>query len=240
MAWIARTAVQAPILILLEARMKIVAINGSPRKKWNTATVLEKYIDGAQSVEPGTDTSLINLYDLKYTGCISCFQCKLLNGPSYGKCIVKDDLKPVLEEALHTDILVFGSPIYFSDVTGMMRSFLERLYFPNFVYDKDYSSIAPRKLRTAFVYTMNVPENVMTEMRYPERLGTMEGFAARLFGHSPVVQFVNNTYQFKDYSKYASSVFNEAEKAQYRKEHFPLDCDKAFENGAALARAAKG
>lgn len=219
--------------------MKFIAINGSPRKKWNTATILDKYLEGARSVDASVEAEIINLYDLKYTGCISCFQCKLLNGPSYGKCIVKDDLKPVLEKALHADVLVLGSPIYFSDVTGMMRCFLERLYFPNFVYDKDYSTIAPRKIKTAFVYTMNVPVNMMEEWRYPERVGAMENFAARLFGNKPLTQFVNNTYQFKDYSKYASSVFNEAEKAQYRKEHFPVDCEKAFANGAALVRAAQ-
>lgn len=220
--------------------MKIVAINGSPRKNWNTATVLEKYLEGAASADSAAQTDLIHLYSLKYTGCISCFQCKRLGGPSYGKCVVNDDLKPVLEQALNADVLILGSPIYFADTTGMMRCFIERLYFPNFVYDKDYSSIAPKKLRTAFVYTMNVTEKMMEEWRYPERMGMMEGFAARLFGHEPVVQFVNNTYQFKDYSKYASTVFDEAEKARYRKEHFPLDCEKAFENGAALARACKG
>ena len=80
--------------------MKIIAINGSPRKSWNTATVLQKYLDGAASADSAAQTSLIHLYSLKYTGCVSCFQCKLLGGPSYGKCAVRDDLKPVLEEAL--------------------------------------------------------------------------------------------------------------------------------------------
>lgn len=219
--------------------MKIMAINGSPRRKWNTSTILEKYLEGARSVDDSAETEMIHLYDLKYTGCISCFQCKLIGGPSYGKCAVKDDLKPVLEAAVQADALIFGSPIYFSDLSGMMRCFLERLYFPNFVYDRDYSSLAPRKLQTAFVYTMNIPANMMDEWHYPERLGMMQGFASRLFGNSPLVQYVNNTYQFRDYSKYASSVFNEEEKSQYRKEHFPLDCEKAFENGAALAKAAK-
>jgi Multimeric flavodoxin WrbA len=56
--------------------MKIIAFNGSPRKKWNTATLLQKALDGAAS--KGAETELIHLYDLNYKGCISCFACKTL------------------------------------------------------------------------------------------------------------------------------------------------------------------
>lgn len=54
--------------------MKVLAINGSPRKTWNTATVLTKALEGAAS--QGAQTELIHLYDLNYKGCISCFACK--------------------------------------------------------------------------------------------------------------------------------------------------------------------
>lgn len=220
--------------------MEIIAINGSPRKKWNTATILQNALDGAAEAAPDVLTEMINLYDLKYTGCISCFQCKLIGGPSYGKCAVKDGLKPVLERVLQADAVIFGSPIYFGDITGMARCFFERLFFPNFVYDKDYTSLAPKKLHTAFVYTMNVPEGLMQEMRYPERLAVMENFAGHIFGHKPLVEYVNNTYQFKDYAKYASSVFNPEEKLKYKEERFPQDCQKAREIGAELAKRARG
>jgi len=72
--------------------MKIIAFNGSPRKKWNTATLLQNALDGAAS--KGAETELIHLYDLNYKGCISCFACKTLGGKSYGKCAVHDDLTP--------------------------------------------------------------------------------------------------------------------------------------------------
>ena len=55
--------------------MKIVAINASPRKTWNTATLVKEAADGAASV--GAEVTHFNLYDLeKYTGCVSCFACK--------------------------------------------------------------------------------------------------------------------------------------------------------------------
>ena len=67
--------------------MKIVAINGSPRKNFNTAKIIASVCEGAKS--KGAGTEIINLYDLdKYTGCISCFGCKL--GKNKGHCIRKD------------------------------------------------------------------------------------------------------------------------------------------------------
>ena len=63
--------------------MKIMAFNGSPRKEWNTATLLKKTLEGASS--QGAKTELIHLYDLNYKGCISCFACKEKGGKGYGR-----------------------------------------------------------------------------------------------------------------------------------------------------------
>jgi multimeric flavodoxin WrbA len=60
--------------------MKIIAINGSPRKDWNTGALLKSALEGAAS--EGAQTEIINLYDLSYKGCISCFACKLAGGKS--------------------------------------------------------------------------------------------------------------------------------------------------------------
>ena len=51
--------------------MYVLAINGSPRKNWNTATLLNKALEGAAA--QGVQTELIHLYDLNFKGCISCF-----------------------------------------------------------------------------------------------------------------------------------------------------------------------
>src|SRR5512145_1855046 len=139
----------------------VIAINGSPRKKWNTATLLEHVLEGAQA--QGAETELVHLYDLDFKGCTSCFACKLKGGKSYGKCVMKDDLAPVLERIAGADALVLGSPIYFGNVTGEMRSFMERLLFPNLTYTRPPQSRAPRQIPTAFMYTMNVSEQLMRE-----------------------------------------------------------------------------
>ena len=112
--------------------MTVIAINGSPRKKWNTATLLEHALEGAAS--QGTETELVHLYDLDYKGCTSCFACKLKNGKSYGRCAMHDGLSSLLDRIASADALILGSPIYFGNVTGEMRSFMERLFFPNHLH----------------------------------------------------------------------------------------------------------
>lgn len=214
--------------------MKYYAINGSPRKKHNTATLLQKALDGildASAQEPTVE--MIHLYDLQYRGCISCFHCKRLEGKSYGKCILNDDITDILEKLSQADGIIFGSPIYFGGVTGMFRSFMERLLFPYLVYDAHFSTIAPKKMPTAFIYTMHVTQKMMQSLNYREDLSRLESFVGRTF-LEPQTLHANNTYQFSDYSKYKSDGFSEPDKAAYRDKYFPLDCENAFNLGKSM------
>ncbi|MDR3597656.1 flavodoxin family protein [Clostridium sp.] len=217
--------------------MKIYAINGSPRKNNNTATLLKKALEGVKESVKDTEveTEIINLYDLKYTGCKSCFACKRIGSKSYGKCAVKDDIHEVLEKISQADGLIFGSPVYFSNISGQLQSFCERLLFPYLVYDKNHSSIAPKKIPTAFIYTMNIPEEFMKKSGYISTFNNIESAIGLIFTKT-LVMYSNNTYQFDDYSKYKSDAFSEEEKAEHRKMQFPLDCQKAFELGASLIK----
>jgi len=207
---------------------KVIAINGSPRKKWNTATLLNKALEGARS--QGAETELINLYDLNYKGCISCFACKLKDGKSYGKCAYKDDLTPILEKIKQADALILGSPIYLGTATGEMRSFIERLIFPYLVYDNNYSTLFNKKIPTGVIYTMNVNEQQLQDMGYNYNLQTTEWALKNVFGAAESL-LVTDTYQFDDYSKYVVTKFNPQEKAKRREEEFPKDCAKAFAMG---------
>jgi multimeric flavodoxin WrbA len=212
--------------------MRIIAINGSPRKKRNTATLLEKVLEGAASKD--AETELIHLHDLQFKGCASCFACKRIGGASYGKCALKDGLSPVLEKIASADALVIGSPIYFGNVTGGTRSFIERLLFQYLVYDGKYTSLAPKKINTACIYTMNVDEERMNEMNYRANLKTAEFALSRTFGTNEVL-YCNDTFQFDDYSKYESSGFDPAAKGKVRDEQFPADCEYARKLGERLA-----
>lgn len=214
--------------------MKVIAINGSPRKNKNTATLLNKALEGAAS--QGAETELIHLYDENYKGCTSCFACKMKNGKSYGKCAFKDDLTPILEKSTKADAIILGSPIYFQSVTGAMRSFLERFMFPYLVYTPGYPSLFGRKMRTGFIYTMNITNEQMKDFGYEQGLKFAETYMKRLFGSFESL-IVNDTYQFNDYSKYVVTVFDEKKKAKVRKEQFPKDCQAAFDMGVRFAQS---
>jgi multimeric flavodoxin WrbA len=214
--------------------MKVLAVNGSPRKKWNTAMLLENALEGAASL--GAETELVHLYDYAYTGCTSCFACKLKEGKSYGKCAVQDGLTPVLEKIPEVDALILGSPIYFGTVSGMMRSFMERLFFPYRTYTKPPRSLFGKKIPTAFIYTMNVSEKQMKEYNYTVHTDQNESLLNHTFGHAESL-FSFETLQFPDYSKVVFSYFSPEKRKERRKTVFPEDCEKAFDLGVRLGRA---
>jgi len=213
--------------------MKLIAFNGSPRKKWNTATLLEHALQGAKS--EGAKTELIHLYDLNYKGCMSCFSCKRIGGKSYGHCAQKDDLTPVFKVIEAADAILIGSPIYYAIITGETRSFLERLMFQYSVYDPQRSTLFGKKIRTGFIYTAGANEQMVKEMGFDRNTQLTEMAMARIFGSCESF-FVTDTYQFDDYSRYTSTLFNPEEKKKRRDEHFPGDCRNAFELGRRLAR----
>ncbi|MEJ2685327.1 MAG: flavodoxin family protein [Candidatus Sulfobium sp.] len=211
--------------------MKVMAFNGSPRKKWNTATLLKKALEGA--AQQGAATELIHLYDLDFKGCISCFACKTIGGKSYGRCAVKDDLTPVFRKIEKADVIILGSPIYFGTVTGEMKSFMERLLFPYSTYTDPPQSLFPRKIKSGFIYTMGLTEKMMKEFGYTEHFDRHEMILRRIYGASEYMCSFD-TYQFDDYSKVLSTRFDPVKKAKRREEIFPIDCEKAFQLGARL------
>ncbi len=213
--------------------MKIIAINGSPRKNGNTGILLNKALEGAAS--NGAETELINLYDLNYKGCKSCFACKLINGNSYGKCAINDEMRPILEKIKSSDAIILGSPIYLGSITGEMRSFMERLIFPYLVYDENYSSLFDKRISVGLIYTFGVNEQRLEQTKWKETLKYNEFLLERFFGKTESL-FVTDTYQFDDYSKYVSTAFNASEKLKRRKEVFPEDCKNAFELGKRLVQ----
>ncbi len=211
--------------------MRIMAINGSPRKKWNTAALLGKVLEGAAG--KGAETELVQLYDLDFKGCISCFECKRIGGKNYGRCAVKDALAPVLERAATADALVLGTPVYFGAETGEARSFFERLCFPFLTYTPGYASLFTRKIRTALVYTMNIPETALKDWGYDVFMERGRGVMARTFGECELLRSTD-TMQFDDYGKYLSTVWDPAAKRKRHEEVFPQDCAKAFALGERL------
>jgi multimeric flavodoxin WrbA len=216
--------------------MRVIAINGSPRKKWNTATMLEKALEGA-ALE-GAETEIIHLYDFNFKGCTSCFACKLKDGKSYGKCAMKDELTHVLEKLRDVDAVILGSPIYLGNCTGEMRSFMERFIFPYLVYSISPMSLYPKNIPVGYIYTMGAKDENFDVYGLHKVFELNEGVATRIFGYSESL-YSTDTYQFDDYSKYVTDRFDPAEKAKRRAEVFPQDCEKAFEMGVRFVKRQK-
>jgi len=214
----------------MENKKKAIAVNGSPRKNWNTYTLLEKCLDGARGM--GAETELINLYDINYRGCISCFACKR-KGVIIDKCAMKDDLEPVLQKICDCDALILGSPIYFDSITGEMRSFWERLIFPYISYELKPSSFG-KKINTVFIYTMNVPRFALQMMGYNKIIRQNRKLLKNTFGSSTSL-VITSTYQFDNYDEYAISIINGKKRLKRRETVFLEDCEKAFLLGKKLA-----
>jgi len=216
--------------------MRAIAVNGSPRKNWNTAKLLARALEGA--AKQGAKTELVHLYDLAYQGCASCFACKEIGGKNYGRCAIRDELPPLLEKVAKADLLILGTPVYFGAETGEMRSFLERLLFPYLTYTPGYAPIFPGKLQVGLVYTMNVPEKDLAARNYDKMFAATQGFLNRIFGSCELL-LSTDTYQFSDYAKYLSTCFDAEAKKKRHEEVFPLDGNRAFELGAKLTAAAQ-
>ena len=220
--------------------MKALFVNGSPRKNWNTHKMLESAMKGAS--DSGAECELVHLYDSAFKGCISCFACKLKNSKTNGLCAYRDSLTPILQKALESDVVVIGSPVYFSYPTGPVRSFIERFLFPIMSYDVNPDGTRPRAINrtiySAMIYTMNCPEELAHEIHYPEFLAPNEQAMKIVLGYCETL-CAYNTYQFNDYSRYNASMFNEEVKREHREKVFPEDLKKAYELGKKLAEKAK-
>ena len=207
---------------------KIMIIDGGPRKTFNTASMLQKFAEGAASVSNEIEVKTIRLYGLDYKGCMSCMACKI-KGKASNVCKFKDALTPVLEEIAEADGLVLGSPIYFGDVTGQMRTFLERLAFPWLSYN-DYSLTAPKRMPVVLMETMNG----LPDRNNSQGYGSMEYCIANALGE-PEHLNAYNTYQVKNYDRFELASFSEEAKRQYRDEHWEQDLQKAFDAGRRMA-----
>ena len=208
--------------------MKILILNGSPRKNWNTAMMLKEAQKGAESA--GAETEYIDLFDLTYTGCRSCLACKRKDADRC-KCFWKDDLSPVIERIFAADALIIGSPIYLGDVTSQVHGLIERLHFCALSYD-DYSSYFKGRVNVGIILTMNAPK-IFYKTVYKRRAKEVAKSLKMLNG-SVEVYASCDTLQVSDYSKYNMAGFNETHKKDMRKKQFPKDLKEAYLMGERL------
>ena len=122
--------------------MKIGAVLGSPRLNGNSALIAGCFLETARHL--GAETRSFALNTLSYRGCQACRACKKHSE----FCILKDDLSEVLQAVREADVIVLASPVYYGDVTGQMKLFIDRTYCfltPDYITNPNRSRLLPGK-----------------------------------------------------------------------------------------------
>ena len=102
--------------------MKIVILNGSPRKG-NTTALVNAFAEGA--TQAGHEVEILHVSKMKIAGCLGCEYCHTKN---QGVCIQKDDMDKVMPAYLEADMIVYASPIYYFAMTAQLFAAMQRVY----------------------------------------------------------------------------------------------------------------
>lgn len=215
---------------------KVILLNASPRKNFNTAKLLKEAQKGAADI--GADTEYINLFDLNFKGCVSCFACKKKGNTTNGLCSHNDELKPVLQKIINSDAVIIGSPIYYSYPTGTFRNLMERMLFAASTYLVDektglFKTNLKKSIPVGLIFTMNMTKDLYKHVNYHTIIGVNENYLNMLYGYCEILNSYD-TYQFIDYSLYECNMFDEKHKAYVREKQFPIDLANAYDLGKRL------
>jgi multimeric flavodoxin WrbA len=102
--------------------MKVLVINGSPRKdRGQTGYILAPFIEGMRDAK--ADVEIIYSKGLELGDCRGCFNCWI---STPGKCIQDDEMTPVLQKIAGADIVVLATPVYVDGMTGSLKTLLDR------------------------------------------------------------------------------------------------------------------
>lgn len=102
--------------------MKVLLINGSPNENGCTATALKEVADTLRS--NGVETETLYLGKKAVAGCIACMKCF-----DTGHCFRDDAVRDIQDRLSEFDGIILGSPVYYSQPTGQITSFCQRLFF---------------------------------------------------------------------------------------------------------------
>ena len=141
--------------------MKVLLINGSPRKKGNTFLALSEV---AKTLEAqGIEAEIVQIGNKAVRGCIACGQCQM---KQLNRCVFDDDVCNRISEKLDTaDALIVGSPVYYGQPNGSVLSLIQRMFFSagSKVQNKPAAAVCVcrRGGATAAFETMNMPFQMM-------------------------------------------------------------------------------
>lgn len=117
----------------MQIMKKILVVVGAGHKKGNTDQLADAFIKGAE--EAGNHVTKVFLGGKDIRPCIGCNGCMRV-----GKCIQKDDMQSIYEMYNESDMIVLASPLYFWQISGLLKTFIDRLFGAGGSYDKPMDS----------------------------------------------------------------------------------------------------
>lgn len=145
--------------------MKILAVLGSARRGGNTETLIRAVLDGAGAV--GAEIFALN--EMRMSGCIGCMGCRVAGSSG---CVVDDDMQTLYQRLMEADALILGSPVYYGEITGQMKTFMDRWYG---LRDSDRKLRIPGGKKVLFVITQGADK----EDWYDAVCGRLTGIAEK-------------------------------------------------------------
>ena len=147
---------------------KVLIVSTSPRMNSNSEALAKAFAKGAQ--DTGHVTELISLRDKTVSFCRGCFVCQ-----EKQRCVIRDDADVICQKALNADVLVFATPIYYYEMSGQLKTLLDRL---NPLYPSEYAFRDVYMLASAAEDEETVPKRAVSGLE-----GWIECFErARLAG----------------------------------------------------------
>lgn len=131
---------------------KVVVLSTSLRTNSNSESLAKSFVDGAK--DSGNEVKYISLKNKDIRFCIGCLACQ-----KTGHCVIKDDVADIMNSVLEADVVVWSTPIYYFEMSGQMKTLIDRL---NPMYSKDYKFRDVYLLATAAEEGDEVFEKVIT------------------------------------------------------------------------------
>ncbi len=158
--------------------MKVLCIQGSPRKKGNSATIAQKFLSAAEDRGASIESYILN--DLDFRPCQACYACKT----KLEHCALEDDLTPVLKALGECDLVVVATPVYYSDISAQTKAFIDRTFSfvkLDFHERPDPVRFAPGK-KMLWIITQESPEEYHSDIfqRYGSLFKDYAGFDTHL------------------------------------------------------------
>ncbi len=140
--------------------MRIVSLLGSPRTEGNS-TRMSRWLTGA-AAELGAEINEYSLNDLQYRGCQACWLCK----GKEERCVLQDDLSPVLDEVVACDGLVLSTPVFYGDVSSQLKAFIDRTF--SYLPPKYYRGNASFRLPPGKKLVMVIAQGAVDQERFAD------------------------------------------------------------------------